>query len=43
VRPTLHTVSRFFAWCEHHKFGQLADIEPLRVAAYIEALGKDFG
>jgi hypothetical protein len=30
------------AWCEHHKLGQLADIEPLHVAAYIEALGKDF-
>jgi site-specific recombinase XerD len=38
----LHAVSRFFAWCEHHKLGQLADIEPLHVAAYIEALGKDF-
>ena len=38
----LHAASRFFAWCEHHKLGQLADIEPLHVAAYIEALGKDF-
>ena len=38
----LHAVSRFFAWCEHHQLGQLADIEPLHVAAYIEALGKDF-
>ncbi len=38
----LHAVSRFFAWCERHKLGQLADIEPLHVAAYIEALGKDF-
>ena len=38
----LHAVSRFFAWCEHHQIGQLADIEPLHVAAYIEALGKDF-
>jgi site-specific recombinase XerD len=38
----LHAVSRFFAWCDHHKLGQLADIEPLHVAAYIEALGKDF-
>ena len=38
----LHAVSRFFAWCEHHKLGQLADIEPPHVAAYIEALGKDF-
>jgi site-specific recombinase XerD len=38
----LHAVSRFFAWSDHHKIGQLADIEPLHVAAYIEALGKDF-
>lgn len=38
----LHAASRFFAWCEHHRLGQLADIEPLHVAAYIEALGKDF-
>ena len=33
---------RFFAWCDHHKIGEIADIEPLHVAAYIEALGKDF-
>jgi hypothetical protein len=32
----LHAVSRFFAWCEHHQLGQLADIEPLHVATYIE-------
>jgi hypothetical protein len=32
-------VGRFFAWCEQHRIGQLADIEPLPVAAYIEALG----
>jgi site-specific recombinase XerD len=38
----LHAVGRFFAWCEHHRLGQLADIEPLHVAAYIEVLGKDF-
>jgi integrase/recombinase XerC len=38
----LHAVSRFFAWCEHNQLGQLADIEPLHVAACIEALGKDF-
>ncbi|MBS0641122.1 MAG: site-specific integrase, partial [Proteobacteria bacterium] len=35
-------VSRFFAWCEQNQVGQLADIEPLHVAAYIEALGEDF-
>lgn len=33
---------RFFAWCEHHRIGTLADIEPLHVAAYIEVLAKDF-
>jgi len=38
----LHAVGRFFAWCQHHRIGQLADIEPLHVAAYIEALGADF-
>ena len=38
----LHAVRRFFAWCEHHRISQLADIEPLHVAAYVEALGKDF-
>jgi site-specific recombinase XerD len=38
----LHAVSRLFAWCEHHHIVQLADIEPLHVAAYIEALGADF-
>jgi hypothetical protein len=29
-------------WCDQNQIGQLADIEPLHVAAYIEALGKDF-
>jgi site-specific recombinase XerD len=38
----LYAVGKFFAWCEHHQLGQLADIEPLHVAAYIEALGADF-
>jgi integrase/recombinase XerD len=37
-----HAAGRFFAWCDHHKVGELADIEPLHVAAYVEALGKDF-
>jgi site-specific recombinase XerD len=35
-------VSRFFGECEQNQIGQLADIEPLHVAAYIEALGQDF-
>ena len=38
----LHAASRFFAWCDHHQLGGLDEIEPLHVAAYIEALGKDF-
>jgi site-specific recombinase XerD len=38
----LHAASRFFAWCEHNQLGALDEIEPLHVAAYIEALGKDF-
>jgi site-specific recombinase XerD len=38
----LHAVSRFFAWCAHHQLGQLADIEPLHVAAYIEAMQSGF-
>jgi site-specific recombinase XerD len=33
---------RFFAWCDHHRVGEIADIEPLHVAAYVEAMGKDF-
>jgi integrase/recombinase XerD len=33
---------RFFAWCDEHRIGEIADIEPLHVAAYVEALGKDF-
>jgi len=37
-----HACVRFFAWCDHHKIGEIADIEPLHVAAYVEALGKDF-
>jgi site-specific recombinase XerC len=35
-------VVRFFAWVDRHKIGEIADIEPLHVAAYIEAPGKDF-
>jgi integrase/recombinase XerC len=35
----LHVVGKFFAWCEHHRVGQPDDIEPLHLAAYIEALG----
>ena len=38
----LHAAAKFFAWCEHHQLGDIDDIEPLHVAAYIEMLGKDF-
>ena len=38
----LHAVDRFFTWCERHRIGELADIEPLRVAADIEALENNF-
>jgi site-specific recombinase XerD len=37
-----HACVRFFAWCDRHKIGEIADIEPLHVAAYVEAMGKDF-
>jgi site-specific recombinase XerD len=32
------TVCSFFGWVEQHRIGELADIEPVHVAAYIEAL-----
>jgi site-specific recombinase XerD len=38
----LHAAGRFFAWCERHRIGQLADIEPLHIAAYIEQLQASF-
>ena len=34
--------TRFFAWCDQHNVGEIADIEPLHVAAYVEAMAKDF-
>ncbi|MBM4125639.1 MAG: integrase, partial [Nitrospira sp.] len=34
--------SRFFAWCDQHQLGELADIEPLHIAAYVEAMTQDF-
>jgi integrase/recombinase XerD len=33
---------RFFDWCDRHKIGTLADIEPLHVAAYIETMQSGF-
>src|SRR5271163_3619330 len=38
-----HACRRFFAWCEAREdIDEIADIEPMHVAAYIRALGKDF-
>ncbi len=34
--------ARFFAWCDHRAIGEIADIEPLHVAAHVEAMAKDF-
>ncbi len=34
----MRAVGQFFAWCDRHKIGELADIEPLHIAAYIEGL-----
>ena len=39
---TLRALSCSDPWCDHHQIGEIADIEPLHVAAYIEALGNDF-
>jgi site-specific recombinase XerD len=33
-------VFQFFAWCDQHQLGELADIEPLHIAAYVESLGQ---
>jgi site-specific recombinase XerD len=35
-------VCRFFAWCDEHKLGGIADLEPLHVAAYVEAMQHGF-
>ena len=38
-----HACRRFFAWCDRREdIEELADIEPMHVAAYIRGLGKDF-
>ena len=37
-----HACRRFFAWCEQKGIDELVAIEPMHVAAYIRALGKDF-
>jgi site-specific recombinase XerD len=33
---------RFFAWCDARGLGELVAIEPIHVAAYVKAMGKDF-
>ena len=43
TRAAYHrAVVRFFAWCEAHGLDELALIEPLHVAAYVEQLGRGF-
>src|SRR5713226_9354203 len=37
-----HAVGRFFAWCDQHQLGELAAIEPLHVAAYIEGVQRAY-
>jgi len=37
-----HACRRFFDWCEHKGLDELVTIEPMHVAAYIRALGRDF-
>jgi integrase/recombinase XerD len=37
-----HACRRFFAWCEHKGLDEFVAIEPVHVAAYIRALGKNF-
>jgi integrase/recombinase XerD len=37
-----HARRRFFAWCEQKGIDELVAIEPMHVASYIRALGKDF-
>ena len=42
TRAAYHrAVMRFFAWCEAYGLGELARIEPLHVAAYVEQLGRE--
>src|SRR2546428_3944318 len=35
-------VLQFFAWCDHLQLGQIEDIEPLHIAAYMEGLQQAF-
>jgi integrase/recombinase XerD len=39
----LYACRRFFAWCDRREdIEELADIEPMHVAAYVRGLGKEF-
>src|SRR6202012_605549 len=38
----LHACLQFFAWCDRHQIGDIDDVEPLHIAAYVEVLGNDF-
>src|SRR3954471_7666494 len=40
-RAYLRAAVRFFAWCERRGLDELPAIEPLHVAAYIEARGRE--
>ncbi len=38
-----HACRRFFVWCDPREdINELADIEPMHVAAYVRGLGKEF-
>lgn len=38
----LNAARRFAAWCDLHGIGQLADVQPFHVAAFVKALQGDF-
>ena len=38
----LRAVSDFFQWCEESGLRELAALQPVHVAAYVEQLGKNF-
>lgn len=39
----LHACRQFFAWCDQVDIGQLVDIEPIHVAAYVEGMSANYG
>jgi site-specific recombinase XerD len=38
----LNATRRFAAWCDTHGIGQLADVQPFHVAAFIKELQGEF-